>query len=234
MYLFLESNEPFPTNDSIIQILKITDENVGKIRILILFIHSLLISKSSISFSNACVLQEMDIEMLISDEDSLHPFSLIQKLQFIRRVLHIEDNKSLLKTEPILQLVCSAFALDSDVNNEQARKNVEQLASEILTSLCDDDDPVEESSDHNPVAALEMSSIADTIPALLDDMANHVQEATEGYSSEDRGLRICSSLQYILENLSRLSESVIAIISSYPYTVNVFCIYLKLHLDHVG
>ena len=234
LYLFLESNESLLANvdHPANSVLKITDEMIPEIRVLILFICSLFTSNTSSCVEaqpKICIIQEKDIEMIVSDDSSMiYHFSLLQKLKFIDKLSLDERNHGLLKGESVLQLIFLAFT-----SSENELTSECSIATKVLTALFND----EQNADDESAVSVGIS-ISDTISTLLDDIARHVQEAEGGCSDDDRGLRICSSLQYIVESLQMSNEenesSIIETISSYPFAVNVFCIYLKLHMDHLG
>ena len=172
-------------------------------------------------------LEEEDVDLLIQTSSTVLPFSTIQKLKFISKVCTVKVNHKYLASESLIQFVSSVFSSEDEVTAEQ------EVAAAILSDLFITDENCSENGFATDNAMQPMELI---ISALLNDIILHVQEAKDsGSSEEERGLRICLALQQVQTALSSDSTTSVAItISSVPYAVNVFCIYLKLHLEHIG
>ena len=224
-YLFLENCKSLPSAHLIIKSLKplfFNEEHVI-FHLLVLFIISLFIcEENSADIAELFALKQCDIELLTGEAIGSTSFTMIQKLKFISKMCINAKNQELLTDENLIQMVCSIYG-DEKLTAEH------ELASGILACLYSDasqDIVVEEEDITDP------SSTEDILALLLNDLAVHVEDSLQGCSNEERGVRICVSLQHLLANL--LTDEGLQSICSYPCAVNVFCIYLKLHIRHLG
>lgn len=224
-YLFLESIESLPLAQLIVESLKhlFFSEEYGVCHLLMLFIISLFISdKNGIDIDDACTLKKSDIELLTGEVTGTISFTMLQKLKFISKMSYSTKNQELLTDESLMQMICSVYVNEKLVIEQE-------LASTILTCLYADapkDITILEEGDTDP------SSFEEILSLLLNDLAVHVEDSLQNCSDEERGLRICASIQYLLTNLS--TKEGLQSIFDYPCAVNVFCIYLKMHIQHLG
>ena len=226
LYTFLESIEPsLLSANLIIESLKplFFTEEYAIFHLIVLFIISLLIcEENNDDIFEVFTLKQCDIEPLTSEVIGTLSFTMIQKLNFISKMCINTKNKELLTDENLVQMICSVYG-DEKLTAEH------ELASAILACLYMDalqDITLKQEDNVDP------GSTEDILSILLNDIAVHVEESLQGFSDEERGLRICVSLQHLLTN--QLSDEGLESISSYPCAVNVFCIYLKLHIRHLG
>ena len=168
------------------------------------------------------MIKKSDIELLTGEAIGTISFTMMQKLKFVSKMCINMKNRELLTDETLVQMVCSVYTDDSLTAEHE-------LASTILTYLCSDTSQniifIEE---ENTASVL----IEDILSSLLNDLAIHVEESLQNCSDEERGLRICASLQHLSSNM--LSDEGLESVSNYPCAVNVFCIYLKMHIEHLG
>ena len=221
-YLFVESIKSPPLAQSIIETLKplFFNEECGDFCLLTLFIISLFIcEENGVDIAEVFTLKKADVDLLVGETIGSVSFTMLQKLRFVNKMCISTKNRELLTDENLMQMVCSVYA-DEKSTTEQ------ELASAILTCLYTDaqeDATFIEEDDTDP---------EDILSLLLNDIAVHVEDSLQNCSDEERGLRICVSLQHLLTNLSSIEG--LQCISNYPRAVNVFCIYLKLHIQHLG
>ena len=224
-YLFLESCESLPPAHLIIKSLKplFFNEEQVILYLLVLFIISLFIcEENNADIAELFVLRQCDIELLTGEVIGSTSFTMLQKLKFISKMCINAKNQELLTDVNLIQMICSVYG-DEKLTAEH------ELASGILACLYSDasqDIVIEEEEITDP------SSTEDILALLLNDLAVHVEDSLQGCSNEERGVRICISLQHLLANL--LIDEGLQSICSYPCAVNVFCIYLKLHIRHLG
>ena len=221
-YLFLESIESLPSVHLIIESLKpvFFNKEYEMFHFLTLFIVSLFIcEENSSNIAEVFTITKSDIELLTSEATDAISFTLKQKLKFVSKMCTNKKNQELLTDETLVQMVCSVYT-DENLTVEH------ELASTILTYLYSD------ASQNIIVVEEDSAASEDILSSLLNDLAIHVEESMQNCSDEERGLRICTSLQNLLTNM--LSDEEIESISNYPCAVNVFCIYLKLHIEHLG
>ena len=230
LYAFLESIGSLPVMESVAEplevLLSLQQDNVS-LHYIILFTISLFVTEMN-NANDLCILKESDLKLLTGeDDDGPAVFSLLQKLKFVRAMCTNVKNHEVLSSESVLQLVCSIFSLpDEESVNEQ------KLASAILASLFTDESQIVtiDESDTN------FTVDEDVISSLLNDVALHVEDSEKrACSDEERGIRICLTLQYMLSSImSDKNLEVLKAVSFYPCAVNVLCIYLKLHLQHLS
>lgn len=228
-YLFLECTDQFNqvlSTSKLVDTLKtfiIAGAASRTVRLLAMFILSLYTLNDD---PHLLSLEEEDIELLIQMSPTALPFSTLQKLKFICAMCGFEVNKGYLTSENVIQFVSSVFSSE-EVTTEQ------EVATVILSSLFTTDEICSGSEFAIDKAMQPMEVVTSSV---LNDIALHVQEAKDnGSSDEERGLRICLALQQMQTAISSDSTTSVAkAVSSVPYAVNVLCIYLKLHLDHIG
>ena len=230
-YLFLESIGSLPAiniaTDTLKALLSLQEDN-NVFHYIILFIVSLFIVEGcNASDNDLCTLKESDLELLTGEVDGPVKFSLLQKLKFIYTVCTNAKNREILSSESVLQLVCSAYSLPDEESVKE-----QDLASVILSCLCSDESQaivVDESSG-------DLAIDEDVISSLLNDVALHVEESKNNCcSDEERGIRICLTLRYMLTSIiSDKSLEAVKAVAFYPCAVNVLCIYLKLHMQHIS
>jgi len=223
----LESIESLPAinllNDSLETLLALHEDN-NIFHYIILFIISLfIVEESNFSDNEIYTLKESDLQLLTLDADGPVRFSLLQKLKFIHTMCSSSKNREALSSESVLHMVCYAYSLPEDKSVKE-----QELASAILTYLCSDESQTIVMDDSDNGLAID----EDVISSLLNDVALHVQESEKSScSDEERGIRICLTLQYMLGSINNLE--VMKAVAFYPCAVNVLCIYLKLHLQHI-
>jgi len=230
-YLFLESIGSLPAiniaTDTLEALLSLQEDN-NVFHYIILFIVSLFIVEGcNASDNDLYTLKESDLKLLTGEADGPVKFSLLQKLKFINTMCTNAKNLVILSSESVLQLVCSAYSLPDEESVKE-----QELASVILSCLYSDESQAIVIDESSSGLAID----EDVISSLLNDVALHVEESEKsGCSDEERGIRICLTLQYMLTSLiTDKSLEAMKAVAFYPCAVNVLCIYLKLHLQHIS
>lgn len=206
----------------------INNEEREVIRILCLFVISLFTEEIMRNDFQLLNLNKNDVSLVISGSLKL-PFSKLQSLKFFISMSFIESNLSLISAENVLQFITSVYGSD-DMIAEQELSSV--ILSRVFAGSTDLRVPSSDEKNCNEI----VPNIEKLISTVVDEIALHAQEAKDTFTSdEDRGLRICLILQEILAALSsENSLSVLNTIAMVPFAVNVFCLFMKLHLDHRG
>ena len=229
-YLFLELIDctKITVSTSIAKIFFYNEER-EIVRRYFLFVASLLTSEQAMA--KDVPLTSNDVTVIVSDSHDL-PFSKLQRLKFFRSMSMIECNRSLITAEDALKYITSVYESEDMVAEQE-------IASEILSCVFAESiesiDLSSSSRDEGNAAKITLN-IEELVSAVMDDIALHAQEARDfSISDSDRGIRICLRLQEILTAISSDdSTSVVNSISAVPYAINVFCLFMKLHLEHIG
>lgn len=203
----------------------IINEERKIIRIYGLFVASLLTKEENVF--QLLNMNEDDVTLITSDSQDLL-FSKLQVLKFLNSISSIDSNMGLIATENVLQFITSVFE-SQDTIAEQELAGV--ILSRVFASNLDlNVMPMDENCDSEII-----SSVGKLMSTAINDIALHAQEAMDSFSDEERGVRICLTLQEILAAISSEdNSSVITDIATVPLAVNVLCLYMKLHLEHIG